>query len=77
MFALKNADYKTLLKRNITSMLAAKLTMISPLVSTILHYTEGNSCNQKVFLPGWNEAKGFGFKLKKKKKKGERIRQKS
>ena len=37
MYASTNADYKTLLKRNVISILTTKLNVIGPLVGTILH----------------------------------------
>ena len=61
MYASKNADHKTLLKEMLPLSLLKKLTVISPLVGMILHYAEGNSCNQKVFCNGCNRAMGFSF----------------
>ena len=53
--------------------LLQKLTIIVPLVGTILHYAEGDFCNQKVFYNGCNRA--MGFQLLAKKKERERMKQ--
>ena len=37
-----------------------------PCVGTVLYYTEGNSCNQKVFWHSCNRARGFSYRLKRK-----------
>ena len=42
------------------------LSIIGPLVGTILHYAKGNSYNQKVFWHGCNGPIGFQFWLKRK-----------
>ena len=49
--------------------LLQKLTVISPFVGTILHYAEGNSCNQKVFCNDCNEAMGSALAKKKERKR--------
>ena len=69
MYASKNADYKTLSKRIFTLSLLQKLTIIGPLIGTILNYAEGNSCNQKVFCNDCNRAMGLSLWLKRKKGK--------
>ena len=45
MYTSMNLDYTTLSKRNITTTLATKLTVIGPFAGTILHYAEGDSYN--------------------------------
>ena len=72
IYASKNADYKTLWKEMLLLSLLQMLTVIGPLIGTILHYAEGNSYNQQVFCNGCNGAKGFHLA---KKKERERIRQ--
>ena len=72
-YVSKNADYKILLKRNVTRSLLQKLIVIGPLVGTILHYAEGNFCNQKVFCLGCIGARGFNFRLKIKERKGNEL----
>ena len=54
--------------------LLQKLTVIGPLIGTILYYAEGNSCNQKVFWNGCNGAMGFSFRLKRKRKKNDKTK---
>ena len=41
------------------------LNVIGPFVGMVLHYVEGNSCNQKVFFIGCNGARGFHLAKKK------------
>ena len=68
MYVSKKTDYKTFLKRNVTSILATKTYCNKPFVGTILYYAKGNSCNQKVFQHGYSGARGFQFQAKKKEK---------
>ena len=65
VYASKNADYKTLWKELLPLSLLQMLIVIGPFVGTVLHYTEGNSYNQKVFCNGCNVAKGFHLAKKK------------